>query len=1169
MRLINLQNRSLRFHWRMNLAVMLGAAVGTAALTGALLVGDSMRGSLQEVALDRLGRVDYAMVSPRFVREKLASDITASEPFTRHFTHACPVMMLHGSAVHAESRTRANRVNILGVDECFWDLAGSDGASDVPTLSGRSVILNEPLARELGAHVGQDILVRMGKPSTLSTETLLGRRDDTTASLRLTISGVIPAEDLGAFSLRPRQFAPHNLYVPLDTLQRAVDRRGRVNTILVAGKVGDDTPPDAQLDALHGLLRSRLTLRDVGLRIRTDDKLGYVSIESETGLVEPIFERLGQSIFPLLSRRQTSILTYLANSISVERSGEASIGEPADGMTDGETGTEPAASSETIPYSTVSAIDPRFEMWSSMKVIGGAGPDSLQSGEIVLNEWAADGLSAKPGDRITLRYYDVGPFGELEDREAAFALRGVVALEGVAADPGFTPEYAGVTDAANLRDWDPPFPVDFSVIHDRDEAYWETYRTTPKAFVTLADGRRLWASDGDRFGRATSVRITPEQGAPILDMAARFERVLLTSLDLKQSGIEFEPVRARLAEAGKGTTDFGGLFIGLSFFLIASAAMLVALLFRLGVERRAGEVGLLLATGFSSRTVRRLLIGEGAIVAGVGGVIGLIGSVGYAWFMLTGLRSWWAGAANMPYLRLHASYTSILIGVMAGFLIAVASIAWSLRGLTQRSPRALLAGSIASGRGSVTARPGTLSLYAAVAAFVVACGLALLPATNDAMSEALTFFTSGSAMLAGCLLLLHNRLRATQTGAVERPGIWAVARLGVRNARRQAGRSLLTAGLIASATFLIAALEAFHLDIDTDVHNRRSGTGGFALLAESTVPLPFNPDTPEGRDALNMASNTNAVLDGVEIMPFRLRPGDESSCLTLYRPAKPRILGATEPMIHRGGFRFTSSMAESDEERANPWLLLNRTFDDGAIPVIGDEGAVKWQFHLGLGKDFIETDERGREVHLRFVALLTGTALQSELVVSESEFKRLFPSIGGHAFFLVDTAEAGASTATIEETLERELGEFSLDAGLTADRLAEYVTVQNTYLATFRMLGGFGLVLGTIGLTAVMLRNVWERRGELALLRALGFSRGALGWLVLAENIALLTAGLATGFVSAMLAIAPHIAARPHTVPWASTVITLVVVFATGLIAGVVALIPTLRAPLLPALRAE
>ena len=77
-----------------------------------------------------------------------------------------------------------------------------------------------------------------------------------------------------------------------------------------------------------------------------------------------------------------------------------------------------------------------------------------------------------------------------------------------------------------------------------------------------------------------------------------------------------------------------------------------------------------------------------------------------------------------------------------------------------------------------------------------------------------------------------------------------------------------------------------------------------------------------------------------------------------------------------------------------------------------------------------------------------------------------------------------------------------------AQRLNEFNAVQNTYLGTFQILGGLGLLLGSAGLGVVVLRNVLERRGELGLLVAVGFRRRLLHRLVLSEHGALLGAGL-------------------------------------------------------------
>jgi len=1139
-------NKSLRYFWRTNLAVVLGAAVGAAALTGALIVGDSMRASLQEVAVGRLGRVDQALVAPRFFREALADDLAAPTDFTETFDRACPIILLNGGATHAERRTRVDRVNLLGIDSRFWKMEssfflgqGQWGEGDSPSTT-HSVILNEALADELGAANGDDILLRTGRPDPIASETLLGRRDDTVATLRVTVSGIIPAEGLGAFSLNPRQTAPKNAYLPLATLQRALQQPDRVNAILVEAKKTVALSATYNPDFLRELLRQHVSLADGGIRLRIDEERGYLSVESESILLPPAVEEASLAAARASGLEASPILSHLANTIAT-----------------------PSNSGSVIPYSTVVAIDPVSALARAITPYG----DPLGAGEILLNNWATDDLQAKIGDPITITYYGTGSFGKLKTISASFTLRGVLPLDGPVADPGFIPEYKGITDTQNLADWNPPFPIDLRLVRDKDEDYWDKYRTTPKAFASLTDGQRLWAHQPDRFGRLTSIRLTPTQGGRFEAIADEFTRALLQKLSLDRLGLQWDPVRQRVTEASQGNTDFGMLFIGFSSFLILSAMMLVALLFRLGIERRSHEIGLLLGTGFSPRTITRLLLTEATALAVIGAAIGLLGASAYAWLMLAGLRSWWSDAVHSPFLRLHGSPSTFAVGFIFSVLIASASAAWAIRGLTKRSPRSLLAGSSEHSFSVQEYSRRRFATMTALAAFAAAITFVVLSSFTEFLPQSVAFFLAGAAMLTASLAVLARRLRAQPRGIIHKPGRLAVVRLGLRNAPRHLGRSMLTAALIASATFVIFSLEAFRLDADADSLDRRSGTGGFALYAESAVPLPYDLHTTEGREALNVTDPAIDSTNGVTVMPFRLRPGDESSCLNLYQATKPRVLGVSEAMIQRGGFRFASSLARTDAERENPWILLHRTFRDGAIAVIGDEAAVKWQLHLDLGKDLVLEDERGRETHLRFVAMLKGSALQSELLVADSQFVRLFPSLTGQAFFLIDAPRERLTN--IETILERELERFSFDAAPASRRLNDFLAVQNTYISTFQTLGGIGLLLGTAGLATVILRNIWERRSELALMRTLGFSRPAIASLVLSENAALLVFGLLSGCLAALVAIAPAIAADPMAVPWRSLAITLSAVFSTGILSCVVSLIPALRTPVLSALRAE
>jgi hypothetical protein len=399
--------------------------------------------------------------------------------------------------------------------------------------------------------------------------------------------------------------------------------------------------------------------------------------------------------------------------------------------------------------------------------------------------------------------------------------------------------------------------------------------------------------------------------------------------------------------------------------------------------------------------------------------------------------------------------------------------------------------------------------------------------------------------------------------------------LAARNSSRHPVRSLLTTGLVASATFLLVAVQSFHRQPEKGFLDKDSGSGGFALLAETDVPLFEDLNNEKvRRDQLNLSASAAQTLQGVTFYPFRLRAGDDASCLNLYQARRPRLLGAPPAFLRRAGFRFASSEAQTDEQRRNPWLLLDQPIHDHIVPVIADATTAEWVLHKKLGEVLEIPDERGRPnergenvVRLRIVALLQDSVFQSELLLSEANFLELYPRQEGYNFYLIETPvdQIGA----VRDLLQATLAPRGVEVTETIDRLRSYMEVENTYLLTFQALGGLGLLLGALGLAVVLLRSVWERRGELALLRALGYRKQTLGWLVLAENGFLLVLGLAGGTLAALLAVAPHLAGVGGRLPWLEISGLLAAVLVVGFVAETAAVAATLRAPLLAALRRE
>src|SRR5207248_4247646 len=117
------------------------------------------------------------------------------------------------------------------------------------------------------------------------------------------------------------------------------------------------------------------------------------------------------------------------------------------------------------------------------------------------------------------------------------------------------------------------------------------------------------------------------------------------------------------------------------------------------------------------------------------------------------------------------------------------------------------------------------------------------------------------------------------------------------------------------------------------------------------------------RDPATKASKLDEaqkLLAATTFAGFRVKAGDDASCLNLYQPGRPRILGVPRSLIERGGFRFAGTEARSPQERENPWRLLDTLTSDGAIPIFGEQHSVQWMLKSDLGGIIEVPHEQGR-----------------------------------------------------------------------------------------------------------------------------------------------------------------------------------------------------------------
>lgn len=1217
-----LARRGVTFHWPVSLAIALGVAIATAVITGALVVGDSMRASLRGLTIDRLGRIEQVVLPGRFFSaESLPQAIAGRE------IH--PVILFERAAVEAGSEAevrRAGSVQVIGIEPRFWTLDPSWTAGTIE-LDDDEIILNRAAAEELEVQLGELVTVRLPAEQAVPADSPLGRRDAQSEGIpRLRVVRIIDNRGLGRFALQPNQAEPMTALLSRETIAETLQRDGQANALLVtaaatpasAAASGPAAEPatanpraagDAWIDALD------LDLADFGLQLDHVRQLfepqgqtpqvifDYFSVSSEQLLLPPAAAQAIQAAGA--HGRSVPMLTYLANAI--ERI------DPASG--------EVTAS---VPYSTITAIDSHPQLPLDYAVAGPAplaatgpeaGPEAgpatgtepappapmVSPVPMVLNQWTADALAAQQGDTLRIVFFEPEVQGGKEvERAFTAVVSGIVPITRPAQpyrrtrpavfaepptlynDPDLTPTVPGVTDQDSISDWDLPFPLERE-ISSEDDRYWNEHRLTPKAFLPLAAGQRLF---GSRFGDTTSIRID----AAAVTSQEQLESDLLAALRKVRSQLGWAaiPIRQQQLEASRGTTPFDALFLSLSLFVILAALMLIVLLFRLGLLQRAREYGVLLAVGFPGATASRLAIREGMWIAIPGILLGIAGGLLYAAAVLAGLRSWWVGAVTVPFLEFHASAASLIIGGVAGAAVSLLTLFLTARKLRQTTARQLLAGQVAErgdaersrGQGRPTTgahttsnrrAPGERRLgWAASVLVLLACVLAVVGFGGSGPAQAGAFVGGGMLLLIASLLLTHRRLslpsaggRGTGRGAARRQSLRGLA---WTNVGRHPLRSTLSIGLMAVASFLIVSISAFQLT------PTQSGVGGFDLIGRTATPFYRDLGDPQVRR--EVLGQDAAALEDSQIVSLRLQPGQDASCNNLYQATQPQVLGIPPGMSQatkEHPFQWAAAVSpprDSEPGAWSPWEALQHSAAGTAedpVPVILDQNTAMWSLQMrgGVGEVRSFAWQEGRWIHFRVVGLLANSMLQGSLMIGEGNFQQHFAHISGYSQCLIRTADPDRA----HRILEHRLGDLGMDVTATHTVLARLMAVQNTYLRTFQSLGALGLLLGTIGLAIAQLRNALERQGELAVMRAIGFARRRLAAAVMLETSLVLGLGIGCGVLCAALAVTPYLLTGQSRPPIAEPLLAVLLIAGFGLVAGSLAVARVVRMPLVGALR--
>ncbi len=1054
----------LHYRWAY-LGVLAGAILGATVLLGALFAGDSVKASLRRIAENRIGRATHALTGgDRFFREALAADLAAAAT-----VRTAPLLVARGTAVHAATRATASQVQLVGVTPAFWTFAPTPPS--ITLDAGKSAIaINDTLARRLGLAVGDTLIVRLQKPGIVAGSAPVAGAESSLQSLRCTVAAIADDAAFGRFSLNATQVPPPTVFLPIALLQEALERPGRANLLLL-----ETANPSAPLEPI---LARTVHLADYGLALKWLEQAAVFELSSDRVFLDPA---LADAITRAAPAAQP-VVSYLVNEF---RHGD-----------------------RTTPYSIATATTAEAAAFL---------PANLGPREIVLNDWLARDLAARAGDDVRLTYFQSDTAGALVETSESFRVHSIVPLQGLAADTAWMPNFPGMSDAKTTSDWDPGLPLKLDRIRPHDEKYWEEFRGAPKAFLPLAAGRALWST---RWGNATALRFALDRSRE-----AELTATVLGALSPPLNQLTLRDLRASAADASQATVDFGGLFIGMSFFLILAALGLVAMLFQLSLLQRNREDALLGAVGIHPQRLARWRLAEGTVILLAGCALGLPLAAVYTRGILRFLESIWAGQGAGAQFVFAASPLSLAAGVTIFLLLSLLGLWLAIRQQTRRA----LSIRLAAQAEDTTAPARVRRSSQIVLVIAVLVGAAALGASGRVLPAQGAFYLAGFALLAAGLAACRAWLaRAPQ---INRAAPLDAAYLGGLNLRARRSRNLTVVGLIASAVFMVLSVASFRKHVGRDWLERGSGTGGFAFLAETTAPLNLARDGRPGR----FEAFEKSAADLGAIVPLRAGVGDNANCFNLNTTAQPKLLAVdTAALAARQAFPL----------QAPGWAMLRPSNPDDAIPAFVDETTLLWALKRKIGDTIAYTDEQGRSFDVRIAGTIRDSIFQGYVIVDEQLFLKKFPSHAGYSIFLLDAKSPDALPA-LRSRLETALADAGGHVDLTRDVLAAFHQIENTYIAIFNVLGSLGVVLGSLGLAIVVARNLRERRGEFAVMAAIGIPRGVLARMVFSEYGRLVLWGLAIGAVTSVIAIWPSLTTLP-AVPAA--------LVSGGLLAGIVTL---------------
>lgn len=752
------------------------------------------------------------------------------------------------------------------------------------------------------------------------------------------------------------------------------------------------------------------------------------------------------------------------------------------------------------PYSFISALP------------SGLYPEIPSAGKVIINRWLSEDIDAKQGDTLKIAWYTPDSLNQLVERSDFFIVEAVKNQAGIWADSMLMPEFPGIARSASCSAWDAGIPVKTNLIRKKDEDFWNVYKGTPKAFLSYDTGKEIW---GSNYGPATAIRFPADHSA------GEVNKLLSGTLDPAILGFTINDIYSESLRAAGNSVDFGTLFLSLGIFLILASFILLSFAISFYFDQKKREIKIFHSLGFRNSTIRNLLISEFSFIILAACFAGSLAGYPVNSIIISALNTVWTGAVQTNALSsvfdIKSAFTGFIITSASCIIFAVVKSNNYLKRLSAGSEK----------HHSFPDNRKNFSLLMAgtvVTVFLIALSLAT--------DKIVLSFISGVLLLFTLILLLRQFLL---TGRRRNSGLSGLY-YSFYPSYAITPVLFISAGLFA---VLITAVN--RTDFKNSELDRSSGTGGYDLWMETSMPVTYDLNSLTGRHEFGFEDS----LSVMSFVQMKRSEGNDASCLNLNHITAPPLLGVDpEIFIRDGAFSFTKNINISSSE--NQWDLLEYNISPYVIYGIADQTVLDWGLKTNIGDTLVLRAENGHSLKIIIAAGMQSSVFQGYVLISGENFSRYYPSVSGNSVFLAEGA--AGNSEFYRKILEERLAAFGVTIEKTSERLEKFYEITNTYLGVFGVFGGLGMIAGIAGLGFVMLRNYNRRKPEFALMLATGFTPSAIKRMIFSEQVLILLSGIICGLIPAVVATLPSLRSG-QGLPWLFPAIIVLAILITGILA--------------------